>query len=395
MACKLIKIEIRNNLIYPVMFTIAVNILNIIRILLKEVIRVNLIIIYPLIMFISTVLFSLLLLYCQSRKKPSKKKPYLMKISLIKREKELNRVDSIYKIIILFILDAYFDFIGSLRRYYLRKQLEDDKNLSGLKDVDMRIRSREIFFSAILCFLTIKIKLYKHHIVALIIIFVFLIISFVLEIIEMIKVFYYSTSLVFKYLILQIILSICRVFSDVIEKYLLEFNYMEPYKILIFKNIIEVILGSFFLFDAQIHNEIDELKSLPKKFNKSYLSLILIIIYFIVAGFKNIYKIFTIKTYSPMVRTISDCFLDIFFYIWNSRDEIIKYQKITTECFLIDLFCKSLIFFFNLVYNEFLVLYCFGMEKNTHQEITKRAGSVGIIGNIEPIDISLGEIDNP
>ena len=83
MVCQLIKIEIRNNLIYPVMFTIAVNILNIIRILLKEIIKVNLLLIYPLLLFISTVFFSSLFLYIQNRKKTSKKKSYLTNISLI------------------------------------------------------------------------------------------------------------------------------------------------------------------------------------------------------------------------------------------------------------------------------------------------------------------------
>ena len=296
----------------------------------------------------------------------------------------MNRVDNIYKIIILIILDAYFDFIGSLRRYYLKKQLEDEKNLAGLNDVDMRIRSREIFFSAILCFLTIRIKFYKHHKVALTFIFILLIISFCLEIIEMIKVFDYSNFIVAMYLLIQIILSICRVYSDVIEKYLLEYDYLEPYKILILKNIIEVIILIISLFlDDQIPNEINEIKTLPKKFSNFYLCLILLIIYFITSGFKNIYKILTIKVYSPMVRTISDCFLDIFFYIWSSRHEIINYQKITTECFWIDLFCKSLILFFNLVYNEFLVLYCFGLEKNTHQEIAHRASALELIGNID------------
>ena len=65
------------------MFTIAVNILNIIRILLKEIIKVNLLLIYPLLLFISTVFFSSLFLYIQNRKKTSKKKSYLTNISLI------------------------------------------------------------------------------------------------------------------------------------------------------------------------------------------------------------------------------------------------------------------------------------------------------------------------
>ena len=179
MGCKLIKIEIRNNLIYPVMFTIALNILNIIRIILKEAIDLDLIIIYPLLLFVSTVFISLFLLYSQKRKKAkkkTKKKDFLMNLTLIQTKNEMKRIDNPIKIIILLILDAYFDFIGSLRRYYLNKLLKSkNSSLKSLKSVEMRIRSREIFFSAILCYFTIKIKFYKHQIISLIYIFVFLI----------------------------------------------------------------------------------------------------------------------------------------------------------------------------------------------------------------------------
>ncbi len=73
MGCKLIKIEIRNNLIYPVMFTITLNILNIIRILIKELIKLNLKIIYPLLLFVSTVFISLILIISSKKKKKTKK----------------------------------------------------------------------------------------------------------------------------------------------------------------------------------------------------------------------------------------------------------------------------------------------------------------------------------
>ena len=172
------------------MFTITLNILNIIRILIKELIKINLIIIYPLLLFVSTVFISLILLYRQTRKKKpkkSKKKNSFMDLTFIQTKKEMNRVDNEYKIIILYILDAYFDFIGSLRRYYLNQSLKyEDPSSKGLKNVEMRIRSREIFFAAILCYFTIKIKFYKHQIISLIYIFVFLIICLVLEFINMI-----------------------------------------------------------------------------------------------------------------------------------------------------------------------------------------------------------------
>ena len=390
MGCKLIKIEIRNNLIYPVMFTITLNILNIIRILIKELIKLNLIIIYPLLLFVSTVFISLILLYRQTRKKKpkkSKKKNSFMDLTLIQTKKEMNRVDNEYKIIILYILDAYFDFIGSLRRYYLNQSLKyEDPSSKGLKNVEMRIRSREIFFAAILCYFTIKIKFYKHQIISLIFIFVFLIICLVLESINM-KYYKYDNTIVIIYLILQIIISLCRVYSDIIEKYLFEFNYVNHFKILIFKNTLEIIFSSLLFFSNQIKSEIEEFKKLSR--TQFWISISLLILFFIASGFKNIYKILTIDTYSPMVRTICDCFFDVIFY---SISEI-KDKETLKVLFFIDLICKIFILFFNLVYNEFLVLYCFGMEKNTHKGIVNRAfSSLELMNNIEQDRNSL--IDN-
>ena len=313
-----------------------------------------------------------------------------MDLTFIQTKKEMNRVDNEYKIIILYILDAYFDFIGSLRRYYLNKLLKSkNSSLKSLKSVEMRIRSREIFFAAILCYFTIKIKFYKHQIISLIFIFVFLIICLVLESINM-KYYKYDNTIVIIYLILQIIISLCRVYSDIIEKYLFEFNYVNHFKILIFKNTLEIIFSSLLFFSNQIKSEIEEFKKLSR--TQFWISISLLILFFIASGFKNIYKILTIDTYSPMVRTICDCFFDVIFYsISEIKDKERNMPKV--YLFFIDLICKIFILFFNLVYNEFLVLYCFGMEKNTHKGIVNRAfSSVELMNNIEQDRNSL--IDN-
>ena len=311
-----------------------------------------------------------------------------MNLTLIQTKNEMKRIDNPIKIIILLILDAYFDFIGSLRRYYLNKLLKSkNSSLKSLKSVEMRIRSREIF-SAILCYFTIKIKFYKHHIISLIFIFVFLFICLVLEFTNMEDK--YDTSLVIIYLILQIIISLCRVYSDIIEKYLFEFNYVNHFKILIFKNTLEIIFSSLLFFSNQIKSEIEEFKKLSR--TQFWISISLLILFFIASGFKNIYKILTIDTYSPMVRTICDCFFDVIFYsISEIKDKERNMPKV--YLFFIDLICKIFILFFNLVYNEFLVLYCFGMEKNTHKGIVNRAfSSLELMNNIEQDRNSL--IDN-
>ena len=82
-----------------------------------------------------------------------------MNLTLIQTKNEMKRIDNPIKIIILLILDAYFDFIGSLRRYYLNKLLKSkNSSLKSLKSVEMRIRSREIFFQLYYVILPLKLN---------------------------------------------------------------------------------------------------------------------------------------------------------------------------------------------------------------------------------------------
>ena len=240
MPFKCIKIGIRHNLIYPLMFLILINILRVNRIIIEDLIYLNLSIIYPLLKFISTIILSSIFLYLQNKHRKLNINKKIMGISLIENKGEMKRLDKKYKILILIFLSSYFECIGSLRKYYLSRVLLNDKENKGLKDVDTRIRSREIFFSSLLCYLTIRIKLYKHHIISLTIIFICLIISIIIEIIQMYSIINKGET-IFYYIIMQFFIIICRVNSDIVDKYLFEFNYVDPFKILIYKGIINFI----------------------------------------------------------------------------------------------------------------------------------------------------------
>ena len=185
---------------------------------------------------------------------------------------------------------------------------------------------------------------------------------------------------IFLFIIVQFIVSICRVFSDIVEKYLLEYNYLDPYKILTIKNTLEMFPTLFLYILGDSRNEIIPLLENDNKF-KTFFGIILLILYFGVSGFKNIYKTLTIKAYSPMARTIFDSILDIFIYFWNSRKSMLTKSK-DSLILWIYIFCKIIIIFFNLIYNEILVLYCCGMEENTHLEIQRRSESIELPENI-------------
>ena len=105
-----------------------------------------------------------------------------------------------------------------------------------------------------------------------------------------------------------------------------------------------------------------------------FLTFFLLSLFFIVSGFSNIYKILTIKLYTPVTRTLADSALDFLFFLYYSMiEKEIKYKQLNTRYFYISFILQIIIVFFNLVYNEFIVLYFCGLEKETHLEIMKRA----------------------
>ena len=138
------------------------------------------------------------------------------------------------------------------------------------------------------------------------------------------------------------------------------------------RGIFELILLATFYFFKETREEFSNLFNLEIK--KIFLSFILLSLYFIVSGFSNIYKILTIKLYTPVTRTLADSALDFLHFLYYSKIENeIKYKQLNTPYFFINFIAQIIIVFFNLVYNEFIVLYFCGLEKETHLEITKRA----------------------
>jgi len=170
-----------------------------------------------------------------------------------------------------------------------------------------------------------------------------------------------------------------RAFLDTIEKYLFEFDYLNPYKVLMLEGLIGCLLIPILLFFDTTYNDFDSFIYIinngnitgKRNIENIILLIILLIIYFILTYFKNIYRVLTIKTYSPMTRALTESIIDPFDFICqivknnNKENEILYYIFITILLFITS--------FLSLIYNDFIVLYCCGLEYNTHLEIHKRA----------------------
>ena len=103
--------------------------------------------------------------------------------------------------------------------------------------------------------------------------------------------------------------------------------------------------------------------------------IILLILYFILSALKNIYRVATIKLYSPMTRALAESILDPLIIIYSSI--IDSHKKIWFFWFYhgINIFLSIIMTFCSCVYNEFIVLYCCGLEYNTYHEVSKRCFS--------------------
>ena len=93
------------------------------------------------------------------------------------------------------------------------------------------------------------------------------------------------------------------------------------------------------------------------------------------SGLKNLYRVNTTKIFTPMASTALEYFLNPFFFIINfAKDSDFKINGVKNYAyFFINLIIGLIISFFGLAFNEFIILYFWGLDKNTHLQIVKRS----------------------
>ena len=100
----------------------------------------------------------------------------------------------------------------------------------------------------------------------------------------------------------------------------------------------------------------------------------MLFLYYLFGALRNAFRIMTNKLYSPMELTLSDYFLNPFYIIFNYINGDFKSKNgQNIAYFVLNLILSSLTAFSAFIYNEFIVLFCFGFERNTYDQITKRS----------------------
>ena len=368
---KVIKFALRPNLKYPFQLIIWHLLRKLETMLISYLFNFGDSLVYIPLMFIGEFLSGLIFYNYQNKffKKEKEKESKEISDTLLHNEIILSYPDSDRKIKILIASAAYFDWIQfiiwlvTVPRYkYVSNSIVS--RLSGILAI-----SSAFFYSYV-----IKIKIFKHHKFSLAIIGICTIIVIVTEFFfQEINIFFSYWNFVMVFL-LSILSQVLNAFLDSIEKYLFEYDYVNPFYALMYEGIYGFFM-TFFYFT--IPDYLDDIKKVYKTYSAGELILFtfLLLLYIVLCGGRNIFRVITTKIYSPMTRGLTDYFINPIYYIYDYSlgNDFIKQGEKDFNYFLINLIISLIISFCGCVYNEFIVLFCCGLERNTHDQISIRA----------------------
>ena len=300
----MIKISLRRNSIYIINLIIHYNMRRVIRTIINNYFSFKDSLIFTVLMVLGEFFGGLSVYIYQHlflNKHKNKNKNKLNDIGNIKtliKEDKMNRVDGNFKIFLLIFFSAFFDFIEYVFLNYFVPKLADVS-----PSAELRLHSISTISSCIVFIYTLKLKIGKHELYSMIIIGICLILVSITEFI------FQSTVALFGELFLSYLLTYISIiiisFTDLIEKYLNQFNFLDPMLILVFESIFGIILIS--IYSALIKDPFNSIIKLFEELEtgKIILFIFLLFLYFALCAGVNVYKILCTVIYSPMYKSIA------------------------------------------------------------------------------------------
>ena len=373
----MIKFALRRNLIYVLQYIIWNLFRTLLIMFIEGYFKFSRSFLYTQLMFLGELLAGVIMYFSQrkynEKKKEENKDKYFMSIKLITSEEDVDDhfvpMDGKAKILFLIFLISLMDIvdfmlcINFIPRFF------------GLsKSLCTRLFGIATIFSFFFYVYALKLPVYKHHKFSLLIISICLITIIVTEFIfQKIDIFtsYKSLSIAITYIILS---QIFWSYMYSIEKYLFEYDYMNPFVVLMYEGLFGLILAFLILIE---HNYFYDIIPIYKNNSKGkfVLFIFVLILYIILSGGKNLFRVVTTKIYSPMVTTLQDYVLNPIYllYYFGAHNDFKKDKELDIPYFVINIIISLIISFFGCVYNEFIILFFCGLERDTHDQISKRA----------------------
>jgi hypothetical protein len=212
-------------------------------------------------------------------------------------------------------------------------------------------------------------KDYEELILGICLIFI-IIIEFIFQ---DINIFFSYSHLIFA-LLLIFITQFISALEDSVEKYLIEYNQLSPFLILMIEGILGFIFSIFYSLYSNPFNEINQYKK-NRTISEFTLLTLALVLYMILSGGNNTFRLLTLKIYSPMTSTFMRYILNPFYiiYYFIFENDFISNNQSNYAYFIINLIISLILSFCGCIYNEFLILFCFGLERDTHNQVTKRS----------------------
>ena len=368
----MIKFALRPNLIYPLQLIIWNLIRRLETMLIGYLFNFSDSLFYTPLMFIGEFVSGLIIYLYQQKflKKEQNNKPVkLFAVTLIQGKNYFIPPDNKYKIYLLIFFSSIFDWIQfiiwstTLPKYlYISGSIVS--RLSGILTL-----SDVLFYCYVL-----RLEIYRHQKFSLIIITIGLVIVIITEFFfQEINIFLtYSDFIIV--LVLTFICEFLGALIDAIEKYLFEYDFVNPFYTLMYEGIYGFFMSFLYFF---IPNYLDDLKLVYKNnsVGNSFLFSFLLLLYIILSGGRNVFRVITTKVYSPMARSLTDYFLNPIYltYDFSLKNDFLKQGKRNIPYFILNLILSFIISFCGCVYNEFIVLLFCGLGINTHDQVSKRA----------------------
>ena len=373
----MIKIALRRNLIYPIYLIFWAFLRKIVSILISKLFNFSGSVIYTFLMFLGELIGGFVTFMYQYNFIKQKDIPKEMlkkfRFSLIEgQEIELKKLDGKIKIFFLVFMTAFFDFFEFiLSTYYIDKI----HKISG--SLQVRLGGVLIISSSLLYRFLLNIQMFRHQKFA----FTLLALCLILLIISEYFFQEFDGIITSKDLSLAILFSVISyislTFDDVIEKYLIEFDFLNPFIILFRQGIIGII---FTIICAFIENPFKGLKDVYENnsIGMFILFIFLLLLYSIFGALKNIYRMPTIMLFTPMNKNLADIIINPIYivYYFIEGNDFSKNGERNYLYFFTNLILLIIFNIFGLIFNEFLILFCCGLDHDTYKSITERAISL-------------------
>jgi hypothetical protein len=233
--------------------------------------------------------------------------------------------------------------------------------------------------SALFFYYVLKFQIFKHQFLSLLIIggclVIIIVTEFCFQHFNLLSHGEFVLSLAFVFF-----LHFFNSLLDNIEKYLFEYDYINPFQALMWEGIFgsSITLIYYFVEDNPL-NDLRHFKNLKEQEGFAWhftVLIFLLLLYIVLCGGRNTFRVVTNKIYSPMAKTLTDYILNPFYLIYDfalGDDFFNKRKPITNLYFSLNLILSFIISICGCVYNEFIVIFCCELDHETHYQLSKRA----------------------